>query len=101
VENLGLDLRLALRQLVKRPAFTATAISTLALGIAASVAVFGFVDAALIQPLPYPEPVRLVHVTESTAQIPRANLSYPDYLDWKGSRPPSARSTSLPAAATC
>jgi hypothetical protein len=83
VENLRLDFRFALRQLVKQPAFTVTAMPTLALGVAASVAVFGFVDAALIEPLPYPEPARLVHATESTTQIPRANLSYPDYLDWK------------------
>lgn len=56
MENLRLDFRFALRQLVKQPAFTVTAMPTLALGVAASVAVFGFVDAALIEPLLYPEP---------------------------------------------
>jgi macrolide transport system ATP-binding/permease protein len=77
------DLRYALRQLRKSPGFACTAILILTLGISASVAIFGFVDAALIKPLPYADPNRLVEVTESVAMIPRANLSYPDYLDWK------------------
>ena len=55
----------------------------LGLGIGAALAIFGFVDAALIRPLPYRHAARLVTVTERTAQIPRANLSYLDYLDWK------------------
>jgi macrolide transport system ATP-binding/permease protein len=77
------DIRYALRQLRKSPGFACTAILILAMGMCASVAIFGFVDAALIKPLPYPNPTRLVFVTESVAMIPRANLSYPDYLDWK------------------
>jgi macrolide transport system ATP-binding/permease protein len=77
------DLRYALRQLRKSPGFAATAILVLTLGICASVSIFAFVDAALIKPLPYANPNRLVDVTESVAMIPRANLSYPDYLDWK------------------
>src|SRR5580704_15281140 len=77
------DLRYAFRQLRKSPGFACTAVLILALGIGASVAIFGFVDAALIKPLPYANPNRLVDVTESAAMIPHANLSYPDYLDWK------------------
>src|ERR1700683_3669522 len=77
------DLRYALRQLRKNPGFTCTAILVLSLGICASLSIFGFVDAALIKPLPYQSPDRLVEVTESIPLIPRANLSYPDYLDWK------------------
>jgi len=77
------DLRYALRQLRKSPGFACTAILVLALGMCASVSIFGFVDAALIKPLPYPNPNRLVDVTESAALFPRAYLSYPDYLDWK------------------
>ena len=83
LEHLWQDLRFALRQLSKTPGFTATAILTLALGLGAAVAIYAFVDAALVEPLPYPQPTRLVNVTESTPQIPRANLSVPDYLDWK------------------
>ena len=77
------DLRYALRQLRKSPGFACTAILILTLGMGASVAIFGFVDAALIKPLPYKDPNRLVDVTESVPMFPRANLSYPDYLDWK------------------
>lgn len=81
--GLAQDFRYAFRQLRKSPGFAITAILVLALGIAASTAIFGFVDAALIKPLPYPNADRLVLVTESVPIIPRANLSYPDYLDWK------------------
>ncbi len=83
MDNLLQDVRFAIRQLRKNPGFTYTAILTLTLGLCASVAIFAFVDAALIKPLPYPNPARLVNVTESVALFPRANLSYPDYLDWK------------------
>ena len=77
------DFRYALRQLRKSPGFAVTAILILTLGIAASTAIFGFVDAALIAPLPYPSPSQLVMVTGSVSVLPRADLSYPDYLDWK------------------
>src|SRR3954447_20710334 len=83
MQNLFQDVRYALRQLRKSPGFAITAILILTLGIGASTAIFGFVDAALIRPLPYADPARLVDVTESAAMFPRANLSYPDYLDWK------------------
>jgi macrolide transport system ATP-binding/permease protein len=77
------DFRYALRQLRKSPGFALTAVLVLTLGICASVSIFAFVDAALIKPLPYPNPNRLVFVTESVPMMPLANLSYPDYLDWK------------------
>src|SRR3984885_1406794 len=77
------DIRFAFRQLVRNPGFAFTAVAMVALGIGASVAIFAFVDAALIKPLPYPSPTRLVAVNESSAQFARNPLSYPDYLDWK------------------
>ena len=83
LDSLWQDLRYAFRQVGKNPGFACTAILILALGMGASVAIFAFVDAALIKPLPYPNPTRLVFVTESVAMIPRANISYLDYLDWK------------------
>ncbi len=83
LENLLQDTRFAIRQLRKNPGFTATAILMLALGICASVAIFAFVDAALIKPLPYRNPARLVGVFETIQLCPECPLSYPDYLDWK------------------
>src|SRR5579859_3420137 len=80
-ENLLQDLRFAARQLRRNPGFTATAVLMLALGICASVSIFAFVDAALIKPLPYQNPSRLVALFESTPSGPRFHLSYLDYLD--------------------
>jgi macrolide transport system ATP-binding/permease protein len=82
-ESVAQDLRYALRQLRKNPGFAATATLILALGIGASVAIFGFVDAALIKPLPYVDSSRLTILFESIPLGPRFHLSYPDYLDWK------------------
>lgn len=82
-DNLVRDMKFAIRQLVKNPGFTATAVVVLALGIGVSVAIFGFVDAALLEPLPYANPNRLMSVNESSLESPRWPLSYPDYLDWQ------------------
>jgi macrolide transport system ATP-binding/permease protein len=83
LDNMARDLKFAIRQLLKNPGFAATAILVLALGIGASVAIFAFVDAALIKPLPYESPARLVNMFESNQTGPRFHLSYLDYLDWK------------------
>lgn len=85
LESVFQDLRFTLRQLRKNPAFTLTATMMVALGIGASVAIFAFVDAALIKPLPYQDPARLLFVSGTTPGIPRGALSYYDYLDWKKS----------------
>jgi predicted permease len=77
------DLHFAMRQLRKNPGFAATSILILALGIASSVAIFAFVDAALIKPLPYMDSSRLAVLYESIAIGPKFHLSYFDYLDWK------------------
>jgi predicted permease len=82
-ETILQDFRFAIRQLRKNPGFAATAVLIFTLGICASVSIFGFVDAALIKPLPYQDPSRLVGVYENSTRIPRSNLSYLDYLDWK------------------
>jgi macrolide transport system ATP-binding/permease protein len=83
MDTLLQDVRFSLRQLRKHPGFTATAVIMLALGLCASVAIFAFVDGALIKPLPYQDPHRLLGVFERTSVYPYSNLSYQDYLDWK------------------
>ena len=60
------DLRFAVRTLRRSPVFALGAVLTLALGIGANVAVFTFVKGLLLQPLPYPEPDRLVAVEDAS-----------------------------------
>jgi predicted permease len=59
------NLRFALRQLRRSPAFTFVAVLTLALGIGATTAVFGVVDGVVLKPLSYPHPEQLVSVEVS------------------------------------
>jgi predicted permease len=82
-ETVAQDMRFAVRQLRKNPGFAVTAILMLALGIGASTAIFGFVDAAMIEPLPYAQPNRLVDVAEKSSTFPRSNLSRADFEDWQ------------------
>jgi len=83
LESIWADLRYALRQLRKNPGFTATAVLMIALGLGASVAIFAFVDAALIQPMPFRDPSRLVSVYEVADGCPLCNVSRQNWQDWK------------------
>jgi predicted permease len=83
LETIAQDIRFALRQLRQKPGFACTAIFIFALGMGVSVAIFAFVDASLIQPLPYYAPNRLMDVAENGAMFARSNLSRADYEDWK------------------
>lgn len=60
--HLGTDLRQAARSLARRPGFTIVAALTLALGIAANVAIFAVINGVLLRPLPYPESERIVNL---------------------------------------
>jgi predicted permease len=82
-ETIAQDVRFALRQLRQKPGFSVTSVFILALGMGVSVAIFGFVDAALLQPLPYVDANRLVDIDEMSPTTPRTNISRPDYEDWK------------------
>jgi hypothetical protein len=81
------DFRFAVRQLLRHRGFASVAVVVLALGVAASASTFGFVDAALIRPLPYEEPSRLFTVfgtrPDASTSQKRGGTSYRDFLDWR------------------
>jgi putative ABC transport system permease protein len=83
MDTLTMDVRHALRALAARPVFTAAAVLTLALGIGGSTAIFGFVSAVLLRPLPYADPDRLVSVTNVIPQMRAELAGGADYLDWR------------------
>ena len=62
------DVRHSVRTLRQSPGFTAVAVLTLAIGIGANTAIFSFVDAMLLKPLPYPDADRIVRVMEKPPQ---------------------------------
>ena len=75
------DLRFALRTLAKSPGFALIAIVSLALGIGANTAMFSYVDAVLLRPLPVPDSGRIVEVDGTAPDTRLGRLSYPDYID--------------------
>ena len=77
------DLRYCLRRLRRAPGFALTAIAVLALGLGAATAIYAFVDATLVKPLPYREPTRLVALFEHNPMGDRFHLSDFDYRTWK------------------
>jgi len=77
------DLRFGLRTLKGSPGFTAVAVATLALGIGGNAAMFSFVDAILLKPLPYAEPDRIVRVLEKPPGGGRNGISTLNFLDWQ------------------
>jgi predicted permease len=85
LDELRLDLRYALRSLVKRPGFAAVILLTLALGIGATTSIYSVVDAVLLRPLPFHAPDRLVTVwgTETGMRTGSGWMSYDDWVDFK------------------
>jgi putative ABC transport system permease protein len=80
------DVLFALRMMRRRLTATTTAILVIAIGIGANTAMFTVVNKVLLDPLPYPEPDRLVQL-QSDSPMGRATLaSVPKYLIWREGR---------------
>ncbi|HEV2991651.1 MAG TPA: ABC transporter permease [Candidatus Angelobacter sp.] len=77
------DLKYAFRNLRRSPGFTAVTIATLALGIGANAAIFSFVNAVLLKPLPYPHPEQIVSVAERLPEGGSNFISTLNFLDWE------------------
>jgi putative ABC transport system permease protein len=76
------DLRYATRQLRKSAGFTVVAVTTLALGIGATTAVFSVVDQVLLHPLPFPDSDRIVKVSQTFKGLSADDASPANFLDW-------------------
>jgi predicted permease len=81
LERVMQDFRYALRLLRKSPAFTLTAVTTLAIGIGGVAAVYSVVESVLLRPLPFDQPERLVRLHEGVEhQFDQADLPAPDVI---------------------
>ena len=79
-----MDLKYALRSLLKNPGFTVLAVVVMALGIGANTAVFSVVNAVLLRPLAYRNPERIVSLSPLWKKSGRSGgtSSAPDFHDW-------------------
>lgn len=86
LEHLFQDVRYALRQLRRSPAFAVTVIATLALGIAAPAAMFTVVDRVMLRPLPYKDAGSLVYINDASQrneQDWRSGAPFLDVQEWR------------------
>src|ERR1041384_1517181 len=79
------DIRFALRQLLKQPAFTAIAVFTIALAIGSTTAVLSLVNGLMVRPLPYREPQQLVLLLQhfKSQNLERIPVSAPEFKDYE------------------
>jgi predicted permease len=77
------DVRYAIRMLAKNPGFTIIAVLTLALGIGANTAIFSVVNGVMLNPLPYPQPNRLVSMYRKVFGFEQGSVPYLSFQDWQ------------------
>ena len=95
-ESIWRDFRYGIRSLARNGSFTLAAVTTLALGVGITTAVFSIVNTVLLQPLPYKNSDRLVRLVERAAPrtagaplLRRTSMTWPELVEWR------ARSTTL------
>jgi predicted permease len=77
------SMRVAVRCLLKKPAFSLAAILTVALGIGANAGLFAVVYSVLIRPLPFRDPSKLVQIWQTHPALPQLQATAPDFRDWR------------------
>ncbi|HSR51016.1 MAG TPA: ABC transporter permease, partial [Acidobacteriota bacterium] len=85
MDRIWQDIRYAMRTFIRRPAFAAAAVVTLALGIGANTAIFSVIDASMLRPLPFREPGRLAELwwysTQAGYSTPVQNAAA--WMEWR------------------
>src|SRR5882724_1508310 len=83
MDSLAQDLKYAVRSLRKAPGFTIVAALALALGIGANTVLFSVISFALLRPVPFPDPDRLVIINQTALTFANSSCSWLNYVDWK------------------
>src|ERR1044071_2962952 len=77
------DVKYSVRMLRKNPGFAAVVVITLALGIGANTAIFSFVNAVILNPLPFPDSDRLVVISQTNPEGTEISVSLLNFQDWQ------------------
>jgi len=100
LSDLSRDFQYAVRTLLRAPAFAATVIATLALGIGANSIIFSAIDVVLLRDAPVSDPERLVDVHTSSGNNRYSSSSYPDYFDVRDSGTFASLAANTPVTVT-
>jgi len=83
VDAIRQDLTHAIRQMLRHPLASGVTVATLAVGVAATTIVYSVVHAVVLAPLPFEEPDRLVHVSQTSPQGRLYSTSEPNFVDFR------------------